>query len=297
LSTPRHKSPRLAPRLAAKRIWVQVAFLFVWLDPLLLRMHGVCGPVFHCHSCPLALFACPIGVLANFAALGTAPWIAIGVLAVTGALLGAFVCGGRCPFGFLQDLVGRIPTPKFTLPGWTGYFRYVVLVALVLAVPYWLGKDSAWFFCSLCPSGAIEGTMPLAIQQVVAGGPMIWPSAAKLTILVVLLVAMLFTWRPWCTVLCPLGAIYSLCNMVSFFFVRVNKDACRECDLCRSLCRYGGSPRERANDLRCIRCLDCTKCGVVGVASVFERPNSSGAPTEEPAAVGAGTSDSAGWPG
>ncbi|MBN2023125.1 MAG: 4Fe-4S binding protein [Pirellulales bacterium] len=281
LSAIRKKSLSWAPRLAAKRIWVQVAFLAIWLDPLMLRMHGICSPVFHCHSCPYALFACPIGVLAHFGALHMYPFVALGVLAATGALLGAFICGWICPFGFLQDLIGRIPTPKFTLPGWTGYFRYVVLVGLVLVVPYWLGEGSPWFFCSLCPAGAIEGAVPMVAQQAMAGGPIAWPSTVKLSILGVLLMAMLFTWRPWCAVLCPLGAMYSLSNAVSFFYVRVRKDDCNECGACRSLCRYGGSPRDRASDLRCIRCLDCTRCDAVGVASVFDRPAAKPEPAKD----------------
>ena len=75
----KQQSKTITSRLVRWRIWVQAAFLFVWLDPLMLRLHTVCSPVFHCYSCPLALFACPIGVLANFSALHVFPFIAIGV--------------------------------------------------------------------------------------------------------------------------------------------------------------------------------------------------------------------------
>src|SRR5512138_1533217 len=78
--------------LARRRPWVQALFLLVWLDPLLLRMHNVCGPVFHCYSCPLATFACPIGVIANFSALHLIPFAAIGTLVVIGASVGTAVC-------------------------------------------------------------------------------------------------------------------------------------------------------------------------------------------------------------
>ena len=50
----------LSARLARWRVWVQGAFLLFWLDPLAVRLHMVCSPVFHCYSCPLALFACPM---------------------------------------------------------------------------------------------------------------------------------------------------------------------------------------------------------------------------------------------
>ncbi len=261
------KSTPLTARLARGRILVQTAFLAVWMMPMV-RMHTACSMVFHCYSCPLATFACPIGVLANFCALHTFPFIAIGTLLITGAVLGGFVCGWLCPFGLFQDLLGRIPTPKFTLPGWTGYFRFVVLGVFVLAIPYWFGEQHPLFFCRLCPAGALEAAFPNTIAQAMAGETLVWPTVTKMVIFVVFLLMALFTWRPWCTMFCPLGAIYSLCNSFSFVFVRVNKTECGDCGICNTLCRYGEGPKQRANDLRCIRCLDCTKCRSVGLATV-----------------------------
>jgi hypothetical protein len=101
-----------AARLVRWRAWIQAGFLLVWLDPLMLRLHNVCGPVFHCYSCPLATFACPIGVLANFSALHVFPFVAVGLLMVVGALIGSMLCGYACPFGLLQDLAGKVPVPK-----------------------------------------------------------------------------------------------------------------------------------------------------------------------------------------
>lgn len=273
----KRKSRSLSSKIAAWRIWLQAAFLIAWLDPLMVRLHTFCSPVFHCHSCPLATFACPIGVLANFSALHIFPFVAVGVLLIAGVSLGGFVCGWVCPFGFLQDLIGRIPTPKFHLPGWTRHIRFVVLLGLVLIVPYLWGEKHSLFFCRLCPAGALEAAVPNTIQSAMAGQEVVWPTLAKSSILVAVLLAMLFTWRPWCTVLCPLGAIFSLCNLFSFVFIRVNKESCTDCNRCRSLCRYGGGPREIGGDMQCIRCLDCTKCQSVTVSSVLSRQHTPGA--------------------
>ena len=297
--------PRMA-RFARWRIWVQATFLVAWLDPLMLRVHAVCSPVFHCHSCPLALFACPIGILANFSALHMLPFVAIGTLVVIGGLFGSFICGWVCPFGFIQDLIGRIPTRKFELPTWMGFSRYVVLVVLVLAVPYgmpdwlpeklpsfeeklrwlgeesgWLGEDSPLFFCRLCPAGALEAALPNTASTAINGQEIAWPSATKTTILVLFTVAMLFTWRPWCTLFCPLGAIYGLLNRLSFFFVRFHPTECNDCDRCRTLCRYHGQGERRGDDMRCIRCMDCTRCTAVTLSHVFQPRSESSA--EHPA--------------
>jgi ferredoxin-type protein NapH len=265
----KNKTGTAASRLAGWRWWIQAGFLFAWLDPFMLRMHTVCSPVFHCYSCPLALFACPIGVLANGSALHVIPFAALGTLIFLGALLGSFVCGWACPFGFLQDLAHRVPTPKFTLPAWTGLFRYAALIGLVFAVPYIWGEGHPLFFCRLCPAGALEGAVPSMAQAAIAGNPVIWPTMVKLVILGLFLLAIFFTWRPWCTLFCPLGAIYSLFDSVSLVFLSFHKGRCRDCDRCRSLCHDGVRPEQRVNGLRCVRCLECTKCDAVTLGTVL----------------------------
>lgn len=258
--------------LARRRAWVQAAFLFVWLDPFLLRLHTVCGPVFHCYSCPLATFACPIGVIANFSALHLFPLAALGTLVILGSFIGNAVCGWACPFGFLQDLAGRIPTPRFALPAWTGYAKYVVLVGLVIAVPYAWGEAHPLFFCRLCPAGALEGAIPNTVRVARAGGEVVLPSAVKLTILGGTLALMLFTQRPWCRLFCPLGAIFGIFNRMSLVTLRFGAQACRGCGQCDKMCRYGVLPNRNVNNSRCIRCLECTRCTALSLGTVFDRP-------------------------
>ncbi len=258
-------------KVARWRIWIQAAFLGAWLDPMLTRMHTVCSPVFHCHSCPWAMFACPIGVMANFSALHLMPYLAIGTLVIIGTFGGTFVCGWVCPFGFLQDLIGRIPTPKFDLPARMGYLRYLVLLGVVVVIPYLYGEDHPLFFCRVCPAGALEAALPNTVATMLSGEAVIWPSVAKAVILNLTLLAMFFVRRPWCALFCPLGAIYSLLNHVSFFFLRFQPERCDDCGLCNGLCRYGGPTKSRTGDQRCIRCLDCTSCHAITIGTVFGR--------------------------
>jgi polyferredoxin len=272
VSMAKNKWGAAARQLARRRWWVQTGFLLAWLDPLMLRMHTVCSPVFHCYSCPLATFACPIGVLANFSAIHMVPFVALGTLVALGAVFGGFICGWACPFGFLQDLIHRIPTPKFTLPAWTGVFRYVVLAMLVLAIPYLFGEASPLFICRLCPAGAIEAALPNMAQLAIAGQPMVWPTVAKIAVLVVFLAAALFTWRPWCTMFCPLGAIYGLFNRFSVVFLRFEQKRCIGCELCRSLCRDGGPAEQRLDSMRCVRCLECMNCRAISVETIVTLP-------------------------
>jgi ferredoxin-type protein NapH len=142
-------------------------------------------------------------------------------------------------------------------------------LGLVLAIPYFYGEAHALFFCRVCPAGALEGAVPFVASQAIAGKEIVWPTATKIAILAVFAVAMLFTYRPWCTLFCPLGAIFSLCNRVSVFFVRFQADRCSDCDLCRDLCHQRGPSQQRAGDLRCIRCLDCVRCRALSVGTVL----------------------------
>jgi polyferredoxin len=256
-------------RLVRMRIGVQAAFAVVWLDPLGLRLHTVCSPVFHCYACPLALFACPVGVVANFSALHAIPLLAIGTLLVVGGIFAGFVCGWACPFGFLQDLIGRIPVPKFQLPGWTQNFRYVVLVATVLAVPFLWGEGHGLFVCRLCPVGTLEGGLYNVGKAAVEGAEIAWPSAPKLIILGLVVAAMFVKWRPWCALLCPLGAVFGLFNRVSAIFLRVHPDECTHCGRCAKECKMGLNPEKQLGDPTCIRCMDCTRCSAIHVETVL----------------------------
>ena len=260
-------------KLVPYRLWVQMSFLLVWLDPLRLRLHSMCAPVFHCYACPLATFACPIGIIAQFGALHVFPFVALGLLVLAGAVLGTLICGWACPFGFLQDLAAKVPTPKFDPPRWASHFRYVVLVVTVLAVPYFFGEGHPLFVCRVCPAGGLEASVPTMARQVSAGQPVDWPNAIKLTILILFLVAIFFVKRPWCRVLCPLGAIFSLFNRFSVFFLGVDPSKCTDCKRCHKLCDFGIEPEKSPNDSRCVRCLECTACGpsAIQVKTIFSR--------------------------
>jgi ferredoxin-type protein NapH len=268
----KNKAGKFTSKLVGWRMWIQTAFLVVWLDPIGLRLHTMCSPVFHCYACPLSTFACPIGVIAQFGALHVFPFIAIGLLVAVGAFFGTLICGWACPFGLLQDLTAKVPTPKFDLPKYTGYFRYVMLIGTVLAIPYFFGESHPLFVCRICPAGALEAAVPTMAGQAIAGQQVVWPNAIKLTILVVFLIAIFFMKRPWCRVLCPLGAIFSLFNRISAFFLRFNADKCTHCDRCHKLCEYGIEPEKTPNDLHCIRCLECTQCSpeALNLGSIFE---------------------------
>ena len=260
-------------RILPHRLWVQVGFLIVWLDPLSLRMHNICGPVFHCYACPLATFACPIGIIAQFSALHMFPFIAVGLLIVIGASIGSILCGWICPFGLLQDLAAKVPTRRFAIPAWMGYFRYVMLLGAVILIPFFFGEHHAFFICKICPAGGLEAALPNVITAAVNGDKIPWPNAIKISIIIAFIIAIFITIRPWCRVLCPLGVIFGFFNRFSIFSMKLEDHDCTQCGRCRTLCTYGGKPDKGTNSDNCLRCLECTKCGpgALQASHIFEK--------------------------
>jgi len=267
-----HQPTTLGRKLSRGRPWVQAGFLGVWLAPLGEWLHGIPGCVFHCYSCPLSSFGCPIGILANYAALlpisAEVPYLLLGMLLVVGALTGSLACGWACPFGYVQDLLAKLPTRKFSPPVWMGYFRYVVLLALVLLLPFLFGRQGIHFedqvlsICRVCPAGALEAGLPYSVRSLLAGDGWVM-SWFKTGLLLVFLGAALFIHRPWCRLFCPLGGILALFNRFSLFHLRFNPRQCVECNLCRSRCLMGVHLDQRVNVTGCIRCLECAKCGAL----------------------------------
>ena len=51
------------------RLKVQLAFAALF-NIGLVEWHSICFPVFNCHSCPVSVFACPIGIIGQFAGVG-----------------------------------------------------------------------------------------------------------------------------------------------------------------------------------------------------------------------------------
>ena len=281
----------MGTRLRRVRPWVQTGFLALWLAPVGRWLHGLPGCVFHCYSCPLSSFACPVGVAANYAALVPVaveiPYLLLGVLLVVAALSGSLACGWACPFGFLQDGLGRITSWKLRLPGWVGHFRYVVLVGLVLLLPMLLGfrgipyEEQRISICRLCPAGALEAGLFYSVKSVLVGGGWLM-SGFKSAILLGFLGAAVFIHRPWCRIFCPLGGFLALFNRASLFHLRFNPKECVECNFCRSRCSMGVKVDQKINVPGCIRCLECTTCGAIEPAFALPQKRADEAP-EKPA--------------
>lgn len=292
-------------KLLIQTIWFAFtnSFMIGWIRGTIYQgpIKYVCVPGMNCYSCPGAFGSCPIGamqaVLDEFdfkkswvdKATGTyvqAPlyWVAIyviGILMVIGALCGRLVCGLLCPFGWVQDLLYKIPVKKIKLPrdeasiektknpGFTRFLlgldkylrwlKYAFLFVMVIFLPLMV-KAVPWFCKYVCPSGMLLGGIPLMSMNAslaAAAGDL---TALKCSILAAIVILSVFLYRPFCRYICPLGAIYSFFNKVSLYRYGIDDSACNRCkgcSACARACPMGVDPVKDPNSLECIRCGTC----------------------------------------
>lgn len=218
---------------------------------------GMCAPGLNCYSCPGAVISCPLGSLqsALVSSKYKFPYYILGTLLLMGLFLGRFICGFLCPFGLIQELLHKIPTPKLEKSKLTRgltLIKYVLLVIFAVMIPIFIGAPG---FCKyICPAGTLEAGIPLTIMQEklrpLIGALFSW----KVAMLIVAVSICVFAYRGFCRFLCPLGAIYSFFQPVSFFGVQVDETKCIHCDACIRNCKMDV---KKVCDRECIQCGEC----------------------------------------
>lgn len=223
-----------------------------------------CAPGLGCYSCPSASGACPIGALQNalYSSPARYPYYVFGIIMLWGILFGRFICGFLCPFGFIQDLLYKIKTPKLKKSRVTrvlSCFKYFILVFFVLILPllYAFRDFPLPAFCKyICPAGTLEGAIGLLVHSENSNmfrmlGPLFtW----KFGLMVSIIVGAVFIYRIFCRFFCPLGALYGLFNRFSVLGIKLEKPSCTNCGRCISVCKMD---IKSVGDRECINCGEC----------------------------------------
>jgi len=243
---------------------------------------GICVPGLNCYSCPGAVGACPLGSLQ--AVLDSGKYhislYVFGFIAGIGVFCGRFVCGWLCPFGLIQDLLHRIPLFKKVknMPGhkYLRYLRFVILALFVIILPATVmnaaGSGEPWFCEWICPSGTLLGGIPLLIMN-----PALRPAAGirfgwKCLILLAVIILSMKYYRPFCKYVCPLGAMYGVCNPISIYRLKCDESTCVKCGACQRACGMDIKVWETPNSMDCIRCGKCLKsCPTGALTTTFTK--------------------------
>ena len=131
---------------------------------------------------------------------------------------GRVFCAGVCPIGALQELV-NIKNYRLSkaVTSVLGIFPWIYLIFAVLFAV----TQSRFIICRFDP---FVGIFRL-------GGDFV-----LITFGVLLLVAAIFTGRPFCRFICPYGALLSLFSRVSIWKIELTKKTCINCELCHNAC-------------------------------------------------------------
>lgn len=273
-----NRKPTFSQRFSRMRGWIQAG------ATLLTNIHlpnffrggiyqgkgkSVCVPGLNCYSCPAASGACPIGsfqAVVGSSKFGFSYYIT-GFLILLGVLLGRFICGFLCPFGWLQELLHKIPSKKLStkkLKPLT-YLKYIILLLAVLLLPALAVNDVGMgdpFFCKyICPQGVLEGAIPLSLVNEGIRAALGTLFVQKLFILLAVVALSILFYRPFCKWICPLGAFYALLNKISLLEIKMDEQKCVSCGKCAASCKMDVDVRKTPNHAECIRCGKCiTAC-------------------------------------
>jgi polyferredoxin len=185
--------------LLKSQSWIQLLSTLItnnWLTRQFTK--GIPCIGFNCYACPLAAVACPIGSIQYFVGLGQVPWYVLGVVGLVGALGGRLACGWLCPFGWFQELLYKLPVPKWMVQprdrakGWL-----VLAVTLGYAAGFWLMLPFAIASTVLFALYLIAGLALyafLGLSRVFALGGLV-------------LVVAWITHEPWFCKICPAGML------------------------------------------------------------------------------------------
>jgi len=239
-------------RLQTSRRLVQsLGIVFGLFGATGIGMTHIIFPGLHCYACPLAVTVCPIGLIQNLIVFGTVPYFWLGAIAAYGLFAGRGFCGWFCPFGTLNDLLSF---RKVRILRSASFGKYAVLAGTLIAA--WAMTDTV--FCKICPAASLEASIPYLFMGVATVNR---PFLIHMASLGVTLVGMVLIARFWCRYLCPMGALLSLFNRVSFLRLRFRKDACTHCGTCATKCPMGLEPHLEHDNHNCIKCGLCaTAC-------------------------------------
>jgi polyferredoxin len=272
-----------------KRYIAQLLFLISANLGALGLKTGFCYPFFYCHACPAATSACPLRAIEVGVFNGEFKWKLITypllILGTVGVLTGRAVCGWACPIGLLQRTTGVVPKkikkrfPKVKKLGqhkiepYLRYIKYVLLIALVIITPIFIG----FMFTDICPTGILVGTIPVMILSPGTYTPNAFFYIA-LIIFILFFVLIFLIERGWCRYFCPVGAILAPFNKISFLHVAphvmveypTQEEKCIHCNACIETCPMGIDVPHMKRDPECILCGKCIDACPVKIIS-FER--------------------------
>ena len=156
-------------------------------------------------------------------------------------------CGWVCPYGAASELINklamRLGVRQFRIPKKLLYLRYLILVVLVLV-----------FLLDPILGEQMAEVEPFKSSFLLVPWQRHWGLVAWWLLLVA---AAIVIWRPFCRVLCPLGAGLALLSSFRFWGPK-RRQFCSSCNICANACEPEAIRSDGTIDPReCLSCMEC----------------------------------------
>lgn len=177
-------------------------------------------------------------------------------------IAGNFYCGWICPFGSLQEWLGKLGSlfmkRKLHMPRKFQqvfqFSRYLVYTFLSLSVALGIAGslsqsssfNSNYYFLSIANAENLA-----QLSQFISFPAVVFMSIYFITAL--------FFDRPFCNYLCPDAVNYSLLSFMRLFTIRRNSSRCVGCNKCNQACPMQIDVAH-TNNLRNANCINCMQC-------------------------------------
>ncbi|NHI91818.1 MAG: 4Fe-4S binding protein [Candidatus Lokiarchaeota archaeon] len=224
-------------------------------------------------------------VIERSLSLAIIPFLAIGILILFSILFGRLTCGWICPFGFIQDMISKLPTKKTKLKQETeGTFAWLVLIIIGISLiaalfvgylpiirgdvaylgPFtyglWSQLDPYNFLFSILPQTLRENTLNLSVGffEFFVQNPIF-----VVQVIFTCLVFALQYWltRIYCRFLCPTGGCMGYLSNYGFLGLKRDPVTCNKCRKCEDACPMNVPilklEIKRMRHRSCILCLEC----------------------------------------
>lgn len=178
--------------------------------------------------------------------------IKVALIMASSLIVGRLFCGYICPIGAAQELVSRVVKKQIHVDAKISEKFRAAFFAIFIVVGIGLASAIQFNPFSLVSS---------------------WLGIFKLLALITIVVAAVFVYRPWCTLLCPFGFIMDLTSRLGLFRLKLN-DNCIDCGACMRKCPTGQAYKGSvmAECYWCGRCLKvCKKDAITASLPYFNR--------------------------
>jgi ferredoxin-type protein NapH len=290
-------------RLQTARTIVQFFFFFLFFGLFLgLGPWAILVPVTGLLGVPTKTVGEAFGSLQYMLYLLVPPWLALASIFIAAIILNRAFCAWACPFGLVQDMLTLVKKRHTQVSprthGQMIYVKYGVLAAtllisgtLALSVNAGMGRsyiDSLGPFAfapfnTLSPADTLFAVVPRTvfdasyalsdlmqrpgadvsgtiISSLTSVSMLFW---ARIIILALTFVLVIYVQRGWCRYVCPQGAFSALFSRFSFLGlrrdpVRCQKVGCHDCvEVCPTMVPILDQPWEKFTHPECIMCLKC----------------------------------------